>query len=142
MYIMYNASILIQNVRTGDIKQPLCDMTLDLTQSTNHIIMEHILLSLGDFEEVRISFIISTVSWNYFAPFYDWGPLHISRYAPIETISTTSFNFTIWRKIQLRFLSCTYGSLYFRIKRDFNNNLHERKYEVIYLPLARILGSS
>ena len=62
MYIMYNASILIQNVRTGDIKQPLCDMTLDLTQSTNHIIMEHILPSLGDFEEVRISFIISIVS--------------------------------------------------------------------------------
>ena len=62
MYIMYNALILIQNVRRGDIKQPLCDMTLDLTQSTNHIIMEHILLSLGDFEQVRISFIISTVS--------------------------------------------------------------------------------
>ena len=68
-------------------------MTLDLTQSTNHIIMEHILPSLGDFEEVRISFIISIVSWNYLVPFYVWGSLYISRCAPIETISTTSFNF-------------------------------------------------
>ena len=62
LYILYNALIFIQNVIRGDIKQPLCDMTRDLTQSTNHIIMEHSLLSLADFEEVRISFIISIVS--------------------------------------------------------------------------------
>ena len=77
LYILYNALIFIQNVIRGDINQPLCDMTLDLTQSTNHIIVEHSLLSLADFEEVRISFIISIVSWNYLVPFYDQGSFYI-----------------------------------------------------------------
>ena len=65
------------NLKRGDIKQPLCDMTLDLTQSTNHIIMEHSLLSLADFEEVRISFIISILSLNYLVPLYDRGSFYI-----------------------------------------------------------------